>query len=110
MEDMKPKKIDERRIEEEFTLLQETANFLKSLYNRKNAELENIVQRLEHEYNEELYARYEAVQSELKHIKLKMKYEQGLCENFDRKIQKLNNQKNIDLMMELSKKILNKKK
>lgn len=104
----KKKRISEKEISKEYELLQYTHNFLCSLRNKKNSELQFCLKKLESEYSDELPARTETVYAELQNLEKKINWEIKRCAEFDQKVDKWKNQTQNQFISELSKKILNR--
>jgi hypothetical protein len=101
------KKISEKDISNEYSLLSSTSAFLTSLIKRKNAELEYILKTLETNFTDELQERAERTHAEIVNLDKKIKWEVKKCAEFDNKVKNWQAQQKNLFVTSLSKKILN---
>lgn len=100
----------ESHVEQEFFSLKATAVFLQSIINKKQQEIIFLNNRLENEYNDDLFERFTRAIEELKHLEKKVNWEKKQCAAFDNKVERLQKMKSVEFVSDLSKKILAKRR
>ena len=110
MRNKKLKKISEKEISQEFSILNETSSFLTSLIKKKNSELEYVLRTMETSFTDDLQERAERVHQEIMNLDKKIKWEVKKCAEFDSKVKNWQAQQKNLFVSTLSKKILNSNK
>lgn len=102
---MKKSNIKEKDLEQEYLLLEDTAQFIVSMINRKAAELESFKNKLESQWDEVTSKKLESCLDELKGLNNKMEWEKRQANKFSERMSLFQEQKKSEFINNLSKKL-----